>query len=106
MRKDGHVLPVWIPNISNALHGLQLQILRRALVLVRTGGVVCYNMSSLNPIEDEAVVLVALGADGNDGEFKLLRRPEGMLPRFKHRLGVTECWRLAAYNRTVCVWWR
>jgi 16S rRNA C967 or C1407 C5-methylase (RsmB/RsmF family) len=71
IRKDKHILPMWSPNISNAIHKLQLKMLSRALELVRVGGVVCYSTCSLNPIEDEAIVsAVLLGKENGDGKCK------------------------------------
>ncbi|KAL7466371.1 hypothetical protein ACHAXS_006672 [Conticribra weissflogii] len=120
IRKDEHILPNWMPRTGNALHGLQLRILRRALDLVRVGGVVCYSTCSLNPVEDEAVVSAALrgknrinatGADGSsDGfgsgsvgqkeeskSFEVVDWPEGLLPGFVRRPGVID-WRVAFYD--------
>lgn len=100
IRKDIHILPMWTPNISNSMHDLQLRILRRALELVKVGGVVCYSTCSMNPIEDEAVVAAALarncGADG--ATYELLAWPKGLLPGFIRRPGV-EDWRVAFYDQ-------
>ena len=46
IRKDGRILPSWTPSIGNSLHSTQLKILKRALILVKTGGVVCYSTCS------------------------------------------------------------
>jgi 16S rRNA C967 or C1407 C5-methylase (RsmB/RsmF family) len=70
VRKDGKVLPMWKPDIGNALHALQLAILKQALHLVDVGGVVCYSTCSLNPVEDEAVVLAALAHYNNNKNDK------------------------------------
>ncbi|KAL7532280.1 hypothetical protein ACHAXR_006523 [Thalassiosira sp. AJA248-18] len=98
IRKDKHILPIWSPNISNAIHGLQLKILSRALELVKVGGVVCYSTCSLNPIEDEAVVSAALGRENDDATFELLDWPQDMLPGFIGRPGVTN-WKVAFYDQ-------
>jgi 16S rRNA C967 or C1407 C5-methylase (RsmB/RsmF family) len=70
VRKDVHVIPNWTPNISNALHSLQVQILKRALRCVAIHGIVSYSTCSLNPIEDEAVVLAALEKEREEGKFQ------------------------------------
>mmetsp|Transcript_34572 Transcript_34572/g.83630 ORF Transcript_34572/g.83630 Transcript_34572/m.83630 type:complete len:550 (-) Transcript_34572:90-1739(-) len=102
IRKDRHILPMWSPNISNAIHGLQLKILKRALKLVKVGGVVCYSTCSLNPIEDEAVVAAALSEGDNDGgasaAFELLDWPRDALPGFVRHPGVND-WRVAFYDQ-------
>jgi 16S rRNA C967 or C1407 C5-methylase (RsmB/RsmF family) len=59
-RKDRHLLPNWTPRIGTALHSTQLDILVRALRLVKVGGTVSYSTCSLNPVENEAVVAAAL----------------------------------------------
>uniref|UniRef100_A0A7S4JPW7 SAM-dependent MTase RsmB/NOP-type domain-containing protein n=1 Tax=Odontella aurita TaxID=265563 RepID=A0A7S4JPW7_9STRA len=104
VRKDRHVLPMWGPGTGNALHGLQVRILVRALELVRAGGVVCYSTCSLNPVEDEAVVAAALsrineGNDGADGRaaVELVEWPDDLLPRLRRRPGVKK-WRIADYD--------
>lgn len=60
IRKDAHILPNWTPQTSNALHGLQTQILVRALQCLKPGGIMCFSTCSINPIENEAVVASAL----------------------------------------------
>jgi len=120
IRKDEHILPNWMPRTGNALHGLQLRILKRALELVRVGGVVCYSTCSLNPVEDEAVVSAALrsknwinaaGDGGNSGSwsgdsvgqkvertnYEIIEWPEGLLPGFIRRPGVFD-WKVAFYD--------
>mmetsp|Transcript_35913 Transcript_35913/g.61268 ORF Transcript_35913/g.61268 Transcript_35913/m.61268 type:complete len:545 (-) Transcript_35913:57-1691(-) len=100
IRKDKHILPMWSPNTSNALHGLQLKILNRALGLVKVGGVICYSTCSLNPIEDEAVVSAALGGggSGDNSAFELLNWPRNLLPGFVRRPGVAS-WKVAFYDQ-------
>ncbi|KAL9186630.1 hypothetical protein ACHAXT_005868 [Thalassiosira profunda] len=95
IRKDKHILPMWSPNISNEIHGLQRKILLRALELVRVGGVVCYSTCSMSPIEDEAVVQSALL--GNR-EYELSEWPKDMLPGFIRRPGVTD-WKVGFYDQ-------
>eukprot|EP00979_Chaetoceros_neogracilis_P001166 scaffold202_cov213-Chaetoceros_neogracile.AAC.10 len=99
IRKDPHILPGWIPSISNSLHELQLNILKRSLKLLKLNGVVAYSTCSMNPIEDEAVVAAAL-AWGNrfeKGSVELVDWPEKALPGFIRRPGV-EAWRVANYH--------
>eukprot|EP00554_Chaetoceros_debilis_P007605 CAMPEP_0194073174 /NCGR_PEP_ID=MMETSP0149-20130528/690_1 /TAXON_ID=122233 /ORGANISM="Chaetoceros debilis, Strain MM31A-1" /LENGTH=562 /DNA_ID=CAMNT_0038753149 /DNA_START=84 /DNA_END=1772 /DNA_ORIENTATION=+ len=100
VRKDPHILPNWMPSISNSLHHLQMTILKRAIKLLKIGGVVAYSTCSLNPIEDEAVVASVLSwgnrfADDNDA-VELLDWPDDSLPGLKFCPGV-ETWRVADY---------
>lgn len=99
IRKDPHILPSWMPSISNSLHQVQLNILKRALKLVKVGGVVSFSTCSMNPIEDEAVVAAALkwGNRFEDGSVTLVDFPYNLLPGFKTRPGV-KAWRVADYS--------
>lgn len=99
IRKDPHILPSWMPSISNSLHQVQLNILKRALKLVKVGGVVSFSTCSMNPIEDEAVVAAALkwGNRFEDDSVTLVDFPYNSLPGFKTRPGV-KAWRVADYS--------
>lgn len=50
----------WRASNALSLHTTQLRILKKALRLVKPGGVVAYSTCSFNPIENEAVVCSAL----------------------------------------------
>lgn len=97
IRKDGHILPNWTPNTSTKLHALQVSILKRAIQVVKIGGVVSYSTCSLNPVEDEAVVCAAL-----DEFQKVKSGPSFVLEKwpvvegFRLRPGVTQ-WKIADY---------
>jgi len=99
IRKDPHILPGWIPSISNSLHELQFNILKRALKLLKLNGVVAYSTCSMNPIEDEAVVAAALswGNRFESNSVELIDWPEDALPGFKRRSGINT-WRVANYR--------
>jgi 16S rRNA C967 or C1407 C5-methylase (RsmB/RsmF family) len=99
IRKDPHILPNWLPSISNSLHELQSNILKRAIKLLKVGGIVAYSTCSINPIEDEAVVAAVLSwANANDGEtIELMDWPKDSLPGFKTRPGVSS-WRVADFS--------
>ena len=99
IRKDPHILPGWMPSISNSLHELQLNILKRAIKLLKLGGVVAYSTCSMNPIEDEAVVASSLAWANrfHEDSAELLTWPVDALPGFKYRPGVTS-WRVGNYH--------
>lgn len=116
IRKDKFILPMWTPATGNALHGLQLKILIRALELIKVGGIVCYSTCSLNPVEDEAVVSAALrklnskkkeSTDGDSSSedddehvpaVELLEWPSALLPKFQRQPGVSD-WKIATYEQ-------
>lgn len=98
-RKDKHILPIWKPNCANQLHGTQVDILVRAIQLVKVGGAVCFSTCSLNPVEDEAVVAEALRrtmaeSDGAPA-VELVECPE--LSGLIRREGIQE-WKVADYT--------
>ena len=107
VRKDSRILSGWMPSIGNSLHTVQKKILKRALRLVKAGGVVAYSTCSLNPIEDEAVVASVLSwankgycisSDENSNDFRveLLEWPPHVLPSLFRSKGV-KSWRVANY---------
>ena len=116
IRKDKFILPMWTPATGNALHGLQLKILIRALELIKVGGIVCYSTCSLNPVEDEAVVSAALrklnskkkgsidgdssSADDDDHvpAVELMEWPSSLLPKFQRQAGASD-WKIATYEQ-------
>jgi 16S rRNA C967 or C1407 C5-methylase (RsmB/RsmF family) len=53
LRKSYNTLTKWHWNHGLGLHILQLQLLKRGLELVKTGGFLVYSTCSLNPIENE-----------------------------------------------------
>ena len=55
-RKNPEVWGKWSPKGGRSLHDLQINLLRKAVSLVRPGGVIVYSTCSLDPIENEAVV--------------------------------------------------
>ena len=78
IRKIPKKWETWDPNDGAALHPLQLKILLRSLMMLKTDGeaFLTYSTCSLNPIENEAVVYAALKKlnedSGHPGEFELV----------------------------------
>ena len=59
-RRDQKVFKTWHPTYGIALHTLQLRIAKRAIALLKIGGVMTYSTCSFHPIENEAVVSALL----------------------------------------------
>ena len=60
LRKNPHIWDTWTIQYPLELHTKQLKILLRGLHLLKENGRLVYSTCSLNPIENEAVVLAAL----------------------------------------------
>lgn len=56
-RKSPEIWATWSPQYAMSLHSLQLAILARAVKLLKIGGKIVYSTCSLNPIENEAVIM-------------------------------------------------
>ena len=64
-RKNPEVWGKWSPEGGRSLHDLQINLLRKAVSLVRPGGVIVYSTCSLDPIENEAVVAEIIRTEKN-----------------------------------------
>lgn len=63
-RKNHHVWREWIPQNAIGLHNIQVRILTRAIQMLKVGGRVTYSTCSMNPVENEAVLLTAIAGCG------------------------------------------
>lgn len=59
-RKNPDVWAKWLPSSGRSLHGLQSDLLSRAIRVTKRGGRIVYATCSLDPVENEAVVARAL----------------------------------------------
>ena len=82
-RKNPEVWGKWRPKGGRSLHDLQINLLRKAVSLVRPGGVIVYSTCSLDPIENEAVVAEIMRTEKN---LELLQVSE-ILPNLPGRGG-------------------
>ncbi|CAB9501397.1 Multisite-specific tRNA:(cytosine-C(5))-methyltransferase trm4a [Seminavis robusta] len=62
------------------LHTLQVRLLTRALECVKKGGRVVYSTCSLDPIEDEAVVVSAIARRGGPRVYRICPIPDRLCP--------------------------
>ncbi|KAF9265863.1 S-adenosyl-L-methionine-dependent methyltransferase [Marasmius fiardii PR-910] len=88
LRKNLGIWKTWQPNDGNGLHSLQLRILQRAMRLLKPDGRIVYSTCSMNPVENEAVVAVALNTNT---DFQLVD-VSSVLPSLKRRPGLNS-WR-------------
>ncbi|KAF4563898.1 hypothetical protein EYR36_003142 [Pleurotus pulmonarius] len=60
IRKNSGIWRKWQPGDGNGLHALQVRILVRAMRMMNASGRIVYSTCSLNPVENEAVIAIAL----------------------------------------------
>ena len=85
VRKDANAGSRWKPNNSQAMHGLQRNILKRGLELLKVDGTLVYSTCSMNPIEDEAVISSVVQEIGED--FVEIADVSSMFPQLKRTNG-------------------
>jgi len=85
VRKTFNIWRTWSPGQGLGLHPMQFVIARRGAALLKIGGLMVYSTCTLNPIENEAVVLSLL--QESEGALELLD-PRPLLPGLKVRPGL------------------
>ena len=71
-RKNSGVWKDWGPGNALGLFSVQVRILFRALQMLKIGGRVVYSTCSMNPVENEAVVSVAIKRAGGTSRISLI----------------------------------
>ena len=71
-RKNLEIWRTWSPQNALGLHITQIRILVRALQMLKVGGRVIYSTCSMNPVEDEAVLVAAIDRCGGSDKVKLV----------------------------------
>ncbi|KAI5868574.1 S-adenosyl-L-methionine-dependent methyltransferase [Durotheca rogersii] len=88
LRKNVNLWKDWQPGNALGLHVTQVRILVRALQMLKVGGKVVYSTCSMNPVENEAVIVSAIERCGGPDKIgiidcqdrlPLLKRTPGML---------------------------
>ncbi|GBE62077.1 NOL1 NOP2 sun family protein [Babesia ovata] len=87
-RKAPELWSSWKPTSGLHMHRLQLTIVKRALQLLKPGGVMVYSTCSLNPLENEAIASYVASEGRREHGVELL--PLQPLPNFKVSPGLTE----------------
>ncbi|KAF3061580.1 Multisite-specific tRNA:(cytosine-C(5))-methyltransferase trm4a [Daldinia childiae] len=87
LRKNINLWKDWQPGNALGLHLTQVRILVRALQMLKVGGRVVYSTCSMNPVENEAVIVSAIERCGGpytinivdcEDRLPLLKRSPGM----------------------------
>jgi multisite-specific tRNA:(cytosine-C5)-methyltransferase len=72
LRKNANLWRDWVPGSALGLHVTQVRILVRALQLLKVGGRVVYSTCSMNPVENESVVVSAIERCGGLGNVAVV----------------------------------
>lgn len=72
MRKNANLWKDWQPGNALGLHTTQIRILVRALQLLKVGGRVVFSTCSMNPVENESVVVSAIERCGGPGNVEIV----------------------------------
>lgn len=97
MRKNPDLWKKWNPGHAFSLQSLQLRIATRGIQLLAPGGLMVYSTCSMNPIENEAVVVQLLQTFSD--QIQLVDISE-KLPGLKTQPALTE-WCVMAKNQQV-----
>lgn len=87
MRKNMNLWKDWQPGNALGLHTTQVRILIRALQMLKVGGRVVYSTCSMNPVENEAVILSAIERCGGPSKVDIIDCSE-RLPGLKRKPGM------------------
>ncbi|KKY18198.1 putative methyltransferase [Phaeomoniella chlamydospora] len=99
-RKNLEIWRTWTPQNALGLHVTQTRILVRALQMLKVGGRVVYSTCSMNPIEDEAVLVAAIDRCGGPEKVRLVDC-SNELPKLKRFPGL-KTW--SVMDRTGELW--
>ncbi|KAI4603316.1 hypothetical protein KJ359_006109 [Pestalotiopsis sp. 9143b] len=87
MRKNMNLWKDWQPGNALGLHTTQVRILIRALQMLKVGGRVVYSTCSMNPVENEAVILSAIERCGGPSKVDIIDCSE-RLPGLQRKPGM------------------
>ncbi|KAI0888886.1 S-adenosyl-L-methionine-dependent methyltransferase [Annulohypoxylon maeteangense] len=87
LRKNVNLWKDWQPGNALGLHVTQVRILVRALQMLKVGGRVVYSTCSMNPVENEAVVVSAIERCGGPDKIDIIDCKE-RLPGLKRSPGM------------------
>jgi 16S rRNA C967 or C1407 C5-methylase (RsmB/RsmF family) len=90
-RKNKQIWNTWSMGHAMSLHRLQRRILRRGLEFLRPRGTLVYSTCSLNPLEDEAVVVSVINDVGGIDAVEILPLPTWLVQKCQSLNGL-ETW--------------
>ncbi|KAI1083555.1 S-adenosyl-L-methionine-dependent methyltransferase [Whalleya microplaca] len=100
LRKNINLWKDWLPGNALGLHLTQTRILVRALQMLKVGGRVVYSTCSMNPVENEAVIVSAIERCGGPDKIEIIDCKD-RLPQLKRRPGLHQ-WQIM--DKTGRIW--
>ncbi|KAK8059564.1 hypothetical protein PG996_009494 [Apiospora saccharicola] len=92
LRKNVNLWNDWGPGGALGLHSTQVRILVRALQMLKVGGRIVYSTCSMNPVENEAVIVSAIERCGGPDKVDIIDCSE-RLPGLKRNPGMFQ-WKI------------
>lgn len=92
LRKNVNLWNDWAPGGALGLHNTQIRILVRALQMLKVGGRVVYSTCSMNPVENESVIVSAIERCGGPDKVDIIDCSD-RLPGLKRTPGMFQ-WKI------------
>ncbi|KAK6705755.1 hypothetical protein SNK05_009636 [Fusarium graminearum] len=104
LRKNPAIWKDWQPGSALGLHLTQIRILVRALQLLKVGGRVVFSTCSMNPVENESVVVSAIERCGGPANVEIVDC-SNELPNLKRAPGMKD-WKIMDKSARVWSSWK
>ncbi|KAJ4270266.1 tRNA (cytosine-5-)-methyltransferase ncl1 [Fusarium torreyae] len=104
LRKNANIWKDWQPGSALGLHLTQIRILVRALQLLKVGGRVVFSTCSMNPVENESVVVSAIERCGGPGNVEIVDC-SNELPNLKRNPGLKD-WKIMDKSARIWSSWK
>ena len=100
VRKNANLWKDWQPGSALGLHLTQIRILVRALQLLKVGGRVVFSTCSMNPVENESVIVAAIERCGGANNVEIVDCSQ-QLPNLKRYPGLKN-WKIM--DKSARIW--
>ncbi|KAM5348201.1 hypothetical protein ACJ41O_008025 [Fusarium nematophilum] len=104
LRKNANIWKDWQPGSALGLHTTQIRILVRALQLLKVGGRVVFSTCSMNPVENESVIVSAIERCGGAEKVEIVDC-SSELPNLKRYPGLKD-WKIMDKSARIWSSWK
>ncbi|KAF4980776.1 hypothetical protein FZEAL_3290 [Fusarium zealandicum] len=104
LRKNPAIWKDWQPGSALGLHLTQIRILVRALQLLKVGGRVVFSTCSMNPVENESVIISAIERCGGPDNVEIVDCGD-QLPNLKRYPGLKD-WKIMDKSARIWSSWK